>query len=49
LREKVNPAGRRGIGLRSAAHFPLAKVGEAHTLLENSPELVGRIVVLRWG
>jgi hypothetical protein len=46
LREKVNPAGRRGIGPRSAARFPLAKVGEAHTLPENSPDLVGRIVVL---
>jgi NADPH:quinone reductase-like Zn-dependent oxidoreductase len=31
-----------------AARFPLAKVGEAHTLLETSPDLVGRIVVLPW-
>ena len=33
---------------RSRARFPLAKVGEAHTLLETSPDLVGRIVVLPW-
>jgi NADPH:quinone reductase-like Zn-dependent oxidoreductase len=31
-----------------AARFPLAKVSEAHTLLETSPDLVGRIVVLPW-
>ena len=31
-----------------AARFPLAKVGEAHALLEHSPDLVGRIVVLPW-
>jgi NADPH:quinone reductase-like Zn-dependent oxidoreductase len=37
------------IETRIAARFPLAKVGEAHTLLETSPDLVGRIVVLPWG
>ena len=31
-----------------AARFPLARVGEAHTLLETSSDLVGRIVVLPW-
>jgi D-arabinose 1-dehydrogenase-like Zn-dependent alcohol dehydrogenase len=36
------------ISTRIAARFPLAKVGEAHTLLETSPDLVGRIVVLPW-
>ncbi len=36
------------IRTRIAARFPLAKVGEAHTLLETSPDLVGRIVVLPW-
>ena len=39
-------AGR--IKTRIAAHFPLAKVGEAHALLVNSPDLVGRIAVLPW-
>jgi NADPH:quinone reductase-like Zn-dependent oxidoreductase len=39
-------AGR--IRTRIAARFPLAQVGEAHALLENSPDLVGRIVVLPW-
>jgi NADPH:quinone reductase-like Zn-dependent oxidoreductase len=39
-------AGR--ISTRIAARFPLAKVGEAHELLVNSPDLVGRIVVLPW-
>jgi putative oxidoreductase len=33
---------------RVAARFPLAKVGEAHELLVNSPDLVGRIVLLPW-
>jgi NADPH:quinone reductase-like Zn-dependent oxidoreductase len=33
---------------RIAARFPLARVGEAHELLVNSPDLVGRIVVLPW-
>ncbi len=37
------------INTRIAARFPLAHVGEAHTLLETSPDLVGRIVVLPWG
>jgi NADPH:quinone reductase-like Zn-dependent oxidoreductase len=37
------------INTRIAARFPLARVGEAHTLLETSPDLVGRIVVLPWG
>jgi NADPH:quinone reductase-like Zn-dependent oxidoreductase len=36
------------IKTRIAARFPLARVGEAHTLLETSPDLVGRIVVLPW-
>lgn len=36
------------INTRIAARFPLARVGEAHTLLETSPDLVGRIVVLPW-
>jgi NADPH:quinone reductase-like Zn-dependent oxidoreductase len=41
--------GEGRIKTRIAARFPLAKVGEAHTLLETSPDLVGRIVVLPWG
>jgi NADPH:quinone reductase-like Zn-dependent oxidoreductase len=41
--------GQGSIKTRIAARFPLAKVGEAHTLLETSPDLVGRIVVLPWG
>jgi putative oxidoreductase len=41
--------GDRRIQTRVAARFPLAKVGEAHELLVNSPDLVGRIVVLPWG
>ena len=36
------------IKTRIAARFPLARVGEAHTLLETSPDLVGRIVLLPW-
>jgi putative oxidoreductase len=36
------------IHTRIAARFPLAKVGEAHALLVNSPDLIGRIVVLPW-
>ena len=36
------------IKTRIAARFPLARVGEAHSLLETSPDLVGRIVVLPW-
>jgi len=36
------------IKTRIAARFPLAGVGEAHALLENSLDLVGRIVVLPW-
>src|SRR5579863_1034624 len=36
------------IKTRIAARFPLNKVGEAHALLEHSPDLVGRIVVLPW-
>jgi NADPH:quinone reductase-like Zn-dependent oxidoreductase len=36
------------IKTRIAARFPLARVGEAHDLLVNSPDLVGRIVVLPW-
>jgi putative oxidoreductase len=41
--------GEGRIRTRIAARFPLAKVGEAHTLLETSPDMVGRIVVLPWG
>ena len=40
--------GEGRISTRIAARFPLAKVGEAHTLLETSTDLVGRIVVLPW-
>lgn len=40
--------GDRRIRTRIAARFPLARVGEAHALLEHSPDLVGRIVVLPW-
>jgi NADPH:quinone reductase-like Zn-dependent oxidoreductase len=40
--------GEGRIRTRIAARFPLSKVGEAHTLLETSPDLVGRIVVLPW-
>jgi putative oxidoreductase len=40
--------GERRIRTRVAARFPLARVGEAHELLESSPDLVGRIVVLPW-
>ncbi len=36
------------IKTRVAARFPLSRVGEAHELLVNSPDLVGRIVVLPW-
>jgi NADPH:quinone reductase-like Zn-dependent oxidoreductase len=43
---KLLGAGR--IQTRVAARFPLARVGEAHELLVNSPDLVGRIVVLPW-
>jgi putative oxidoreductase len=43
---KLLGAGR--IRTRIAARFPLARVGEAHELLVNSPDLVGRIVVLPW-
>jgi NADPH:quinone reductase-like Zn-dependent oxidoreductase len=40
--------GEHRIDTRIAARFPLAKVGDAHELLVNSPGLVGRIVVLPW-
>jgi putative oxidoreductase len=40
--------GERRIQTRIAARFPLARVGEAHELFVNSPDLVGRIVVLPW-
>jgi NADPH:quinone reductase-like Zn-dependent oxidoreductase len=43
---KLLGAGR--IKTRVAARFPLAQVGEAHDLLVNSPDLIGRIVVLPW-
>jgi putative oxidoreductase len=38
--------GEGRIETRIAARYPLSRVGEAHTLLETSPDLVGRIVVL---
>jgi putative oxidoreductase len=41
--------GEGRIRTRIAARFPLTRIGEAHTLLETSPDLVGRIVVLPWG
>jgi putative oxidoreductase len=41
--------GEGRICTRIAARFPLHRVGEAHTLLETSPDLVGRIAVLPWG
>jgi NADPH:quinone reductase-like Zn-dependent oxidoreductase len=41
--------GEGRIKTRIAARFPLAEVGAAHTLLETSLDLVGRIVVLPWG
>jgi NADPH:quinone reductase-like Zn-dependent oxidoreductase len=41
--------GERRIGTRIAAHFPLARVGEAHDFLVSSGDIVGRIVVLPWG
>jgi putative oxidoreductase len=41
--------GNRRIRTRIAARFPLGRVGEAHELLVNSADLVGRIVVLPWG
>ena len=41
--------GDRRIQTRVAARFPLTRIGEAHELLVNSPDLVGRIVVLPWG
>ena len=40
--------GERRIRTRIAARFPLHRVGEAHALLETSPDLIGRIVVLPW-
>jgi NADPH:quinone reductase-like Zn-dependent oxidoreductase len=40
--------GEGRIRTRIAARFPLAKVGDAHRLLEASTDLVGRIVVLPW-
>ena len=43
---KLLGAGR--IKPRVAARFPLARIGEAHELLVNSADLVGRIVVLPW-
>jgi NADPH:quinone reductase-like Zn-dependent oxidoreductase len=36
------------IKTRIAARFPLARVGEAHALLVNSQDLVGRIALLPW-
>jgi NADPH:quinone reductase-like Zn-dependent oxidoreductase len=40
--------GEHRVNTRIAARFPLVRVGEAHMLLETSPDLVGRIVVLPW-
>jgi NADPH:quinone reductase-like Zn-dependent oxidoreductase len=40
--------GDHRIHTRIAARFPLARIAEAHALLENSPDLVGRIVILPW-
>jgi NADPH:quinone reductase-like Zn-dependent oxidoreductase len=40
--------GEHRIKTRIALRFPLVRVGEAHTLLETSPDLVGRILVLPW-
>jgi putative oxidoreductase len=40
--------GERRIATRIAARFPLTRVGEAHDLLANAPDLVGRIVLLPW-
>ena len=40
--------GEGRIHTRIAARFPLARVGEAHELLTNAPDLVGRIAVLPW-
>jgi len=40
--------GERRIRTRIAARFPLHRIAEAHTLLETSLDLVGRIVVLPW-
>jgi putative oxidoreductase len=44
----LNLLGDGRIRTRVAARFPLARVGEAHELLVNSSDLVGRIVVLPW-
>jgi NADPH:quinone reductase-like Zn-dependent oxidoreductase len=41
-------AGQGRIKTRIAGRFPLAKVGNAHDMLVNSSDLVGRIVVLPW-
>ena len=41
--------GEGRIGTHIAGRFPLAKAGEAHEMLETSPDLVGRIVLLPWG
>jgi putative oxidoreductase len=40
--------GEGRINTRIAARFPLARIGEAHDLLTNAPDLVGRIAVLPW-
>jgi putative oxidoreductase len=49
MQSVLNLLGEGRITTRIAARFPLEKVGEAHALLEASPDLVGRIVVLPWG
>jgi NADPH:quinone reductase-like Zn-dependent oxidoreductase len=36
------------IHTRVAARFPLTQIGKAHVLLEEAPDLVGRIAVLPW-
>jgi NADPH:quinone reductase-like Zn-dependent oxidoreductase len=48
MRTVLKLLGERRIHTRIAARFPLSQVGEAHALLADSSDLVGRIVVLPW-
>jgi putative oxidoreductase len=48
MRTVLKLLGERRIHTRIAARFPLAQIGKAHALLEDAPDLVGRIVVLPW-
>jgi putative oxidoreductase len=48
MRTALKLLGDGRIKTRIVAKFPLAQVGEAHELLVNSPDLVGRIAVLPW-